>query len=390
MLNRFNRWRYPTVQTGRDLRLDFLRGYCIVIMIIDHVSLFPAWTIGLTGNTRLWVSAAEGFVLISGVVMGLVYPRLIVQRGWPWAIRHVTRRAAGLFALTVGGQILLNTGDFLLRALRGRPSDVPVDYVQLIHEAVFQSRMAPAYLSLLPLFILFMLWGLAVLYALSRGHWRWVLLGSIGLWYAARLDPELFTVIRTPFRFPSWQILFTAGLLGGYYRATIRAWWKRLPAGGWRSAGLIGVGIGLLLLSYQISYNGLWAGIDWLKVDGPVFLRIELGPGRVIAALWVFAACYELLTVCWRPLSRGLGWLVLPLGQHALTAFVIHSIAVYNIQRLPGWPFPDHDATLMGFIHLGIVIAVWGATLAVVHVRSRGWQRVAYARLIVWADSPRP
>jgi hypothetical protein len=304
MMNLFNRWRYPTALTGRDLRLDFLRGYCIVVMLIDHVSLFPAWTIGLTGNTRLWVSAAEGFVLISGVVMGLVYPRLIAQRGWPWMIRHVTRRAAGLFALTVVGQILFNTGDFLLRALRGRPSDVPADYLQLIHQAVFQSRMAPAYLSLLPLFILFMLWGLAVLYALSRGHWRWVLLGSIGLWYAARLDPVVFTVIRTPFRFPIWQILFTAGLLGGYYRAMIKAWWQRLPARGWRSAVLIGLGIGVLLLSYQISYNGLWADIDWLRVDGPVFLRTELGPGRVVrtahGVLAAVAPCAGLVIVAAR------------------------------------------------------------------------------------------
>jgi hypothetical protein len=41
-MNLFNRWRYPTVLAGRDLRLDLLRGYCIVVMIIDHVGLFPA------------------------------------------------------------------------------------------------------------------------------------------------------------------------------------------------------------------------------------------------------------------------------------------------------------------------------------------------------------
>jgi OpgC protein len=124
-----------------------------------------------------------------------------------------------------------------------------------------------------------------------------------------------------------------------------------------------------------------------LNVDGAWFGKSLLGPGRVIAALWVFAAGYELLTVCWRPFSRVLGWLLLPLGQHALTAFVLHSIAVYSVQRLPGWPFPDHDATVVGFIHLGIVLAVWGATLAVVHIRSRCSQpRVAQAKLIMQAD----
>jgi len=267
---------------------------------------------------------------------------------------------------------------------------VPVDYFQLLQEAVFQGRLAPANLALLPLFIAFMIWGLVLLYALSRGNWRWVVLGSIWLWYAARFDPTGFTVIPTPFRFSVWQILFTIGLIAGYYQAALRAWWRRLPARAWRSAALIGSGLGLLLLSYQVSYAGLWANIDWLNVDGPLFLRSALGPGRLIVALWVFAACYELITVCWQPLRRALGWLLLPLGQHALTAFIFHAVAVYSVARLPGWPFPDHDATVMGFAHLAIVLAVWGATLATVHIRSSWSQlRVARVKPIVRADSPR-
>jgi hypothetical protein len=384
MMNLFNRWHYPTALAGRDLRLDFLRGYCVVVMIIDHVGLFPAWTIGLTGNVRLWVSAAEGFVLISGAVMGMVYPRMIAQRGWPWAINHVTRRAAGLYVLTVVGQIIFNTGDFLLRVTRGHPANVPDDYFQLIQEAIFQSRMAPTYLWLLPLYILFMLWGLLVLYALSRGQWRWVLVASVGLYYAARLDPVAFTAVQTFFRFPVWQIIFTIGLLAGYYSGPLKNWWLRLPARAWRSAALIGSGLGLLLLGYQVSYHGVWADIEWLRFDAPLFQQPQLGLGRIVAALLVFAACFELLTVCWLPLRRVLGGLLLPLGQHALTAFLLHSIAVYCVQRLPGWPFPDHDYTAMGFIHLAIVLAVWAATLAVVHMRSR-WSQLRVARATLTA-----
>lgn len=385
MINHLSHWRYPIALTGRDLRLDFLRGYCVVVMIIDHVGLFPAWTIGLTGDIQLWVSAAEGFVLISGIVMGMVYPRLIVQRGWPWAIHHVTRRAAGLYALTVVGCILFNTGDFVLRATRGRPADVPTDYFQLIQEAVFQSHLAPIHFWLLPLFILFMLWGLVILYALSRGHGRWVLVASVGLYYAARLDPTSFTAIPTYFRFPIWQLLFTIGLLAGYYSARLKKWWHRLPAQVWRSAALIVSGLGLLLLSYRVSYAGLWADISWLSFDAPLFQQLQLGPGRILAALWVFAACYELLTWCWRPFQRLLGWLLQPLGQHALTAFVLHSFAVYCVQRLPGWPFRGHDPTLMGFIHLAIVLAIWAATLTSVRLRSH-WAQWRLTRTVAVAQ----
>jgi hypothetical protein len=279
-MNSLKQWRYPTGLVARDLRLDFLRGYCLVVMIIDHVGLFPAWTIGLTGGGRLWVTAAEGFILISGMVMGMMYPRLIAQRGWHWAIRHVARRAAGLFAITVIGQIIYNSGDFVLRATRGRPTGVPDNYFTLIEEAVFQSRMAPAHLALLPVFIFLMFWGLGVLYVLTQGRWRWALLGSIALWYAAQLNATMFTFVRTSFRLPSWQLLFTIGLLAGYYHVALRAWWRRLPAYHWRAALLIGSGIGLLLLSYQVSFHGLWADVDWLRIDGASVsgLSAEAGP----------------------------------------------------------------------------------------------------------------
>jgi hypothetical protein len=373
--SKFDRWRYAAPGQARDLRLDWLRGYCIVVMIIDHVGLFPAWTIGLTGGIRLWVSAAEGFLLIAGIVMGMLYPRWIAERGSQWTIRHVLRRAAALYALTVVGQIILNTGDFVLRLTRGRPTDVPTNYFELIKEAILQTRYAPAHLALLPLFTLVLIWGLVVLYALSRGHWRWVLLGSIGLWYIGRLlSPAAFPFLRTPFRFTIWQLLFTIGLFAGYYRAALRQWWTRLPWRPIRLVLLIGSAVGLLLLSYQVSFNGLWAQVDWLKADSLIFLRTQLGPGRVIAAVWVFAAGYELLSLCWRPLQRVLGWLMLPLGQHALTAFLFHSVTVYCVERLPGWPFIDHDPTVMGFIHVAIVLAIWGAALATVYVRTH-WTR---------------
>lgn len=224
-MNPVQRWRYPISSSRRDLRLDFLRGYCIVVMTIDHVGLFPAWTIGVTGNARLWVSAAEGFFLISGIVMGMVYQQWLIERGWHWSIKHAGRRAIQLYAIGAIGHLVMVTGDFVLRLVRNRPSNLPTDYLQLVQGAIFQTRLAPEALSLMPVYTLLIVWGLAALYGLHQGRWRWVLLGSFALWYAARLEPTAFIIFRTDFNFATWQCLFTIGLVAGYHRDELRRKW---------------------------------------------------------------------------------------------------------------------------------------------------------------------
>ena len=63
-------WRYPSAG-NRDLRLDLLRGYCVFAMAVDHLDA-PTYLYFLTGGNRFFTSAAEGFLFISGLVMGLV------------------------------------------------------------------------------------------------------------------------------------------------------------------------------------------------------------------------------------------------------------------------------------------------------------------------------
>ena len=56
----------------RIFELDLLRGFFVVIIIIDHLQLWPSPLRYLTGEGRLWVTAAEGFFLISGLLVGYI------------------------------------------------------------------------------------------------------------------------------------------------------------------------------------------------------------------------------------------------------------------------------------------------------------------------------
>lgn len=64
-------WRYAE-DGAWDSRFDLLRGFAVFAMVVDHIG-GASWADGLTGGNRFFVSAAEGFVFISGMVVGIVY-----------------------------------------------------------------------------------------------------------------------------------------------------------------------------------------------------------------------------------------------------------------------------------------------------------------------------
>src|SRR5438874_1921460 len=66
------RWAYRPGPGRRDARLDLLRGFAVFAMVVDHFG-GKSWLTLLTGGNEFLVSAAEGFVFLSGFVMGMVY-----------------------------------------------------------------------------------------------------------------------------------------------------------------------------------------------------------------------------------------------------------------------------------------------------------------------------
>jgi len=72
-------WTY-VAESSRDLRLDLLRGFCVFAMIADHVG-GDSYAHAITGAGEFFISAAEGFVFLSGFVMGMVYSGIVQKAG---------------------------------------------------------------------------------------------------------------------------------------------------------------------------------------------------------------------------------------------------------------------------------------------------------------------
>src|ERR1041384_2498895 len=89
-------WPQNAVVGHRDLRIDWLRGLAMTCVIINHskLSSLLSWF----SYERFWVvTAAEVFVVLSGVVLGMVYGRRLARDGWLTVIRGLSRRALTLY-----------------------------------------------------------------------------------------------------------------------------------------------------------------------------------------------------------------------------------------------------------------------------------------------------
>src|SRR2546425_4049307 len=97
-------WRYEATEEGhepRDLRVDLLRGFCVFVMIVDHVGGETSWLYAFTGGNRFVVSAAEGFLFLSGFSMGMVHHVVIRTKGLRAMAGKVLGRAWLLYTVTV-------------------------------------------------------------------------------------------------------------------------------------------------------------------------------------------------------------------------------------------------------------------------------------------------
>src|SRR4029453_15583376 len=123
------RWSYVCA-SDRDLRLDFLRGLCVLVIVIDHIAGDSPLRV-LTGGNRFATSAAEGFVFISGVVVGVVYLRMVQRASLGTAVLRLLERAWVLYLIAVGLTLLvLPVSERLgLGGAQGVPLGRPVELV---------------------------------------------------------------------------------------------------------------------------------------------------------------------------------------------------------------------------------------------------------------------
>ena len=355
---------------SRDARIDLFRGLAIVFVVVNHLGLASYLQIG-TQEFLGVVSGAELFVLLSGLVLGLVYRPKLVSGG----IGEVVIRTAGrswklyrtalvvvvlIFFLSLlpflNGQAVTTFADqgtgaagagatgrvYDLYAGADRLLTYPVDPRVVVDFLLL--RMGPWQFNVMGLYVVLLLVSPLVLWALGRRWWPWVLgvsavLYVVGYTTRVRLLPAQF---EDSFPLLVWQLLFVVGMVAGFHRREIIAWFST-RGGRIVLVAVIAVAVALMLFSWNNPYApapgdprlALLSDNTFRSIYTALFERTYLAPGRLLNVFVLVIAVYALLTTYWRPIAAVGGRFLIPLGQSTLYVFVMHVFFALTVASIP-------------------------------------------------------
>jgi hypothetical protein len=387
-----NAWRYEG--SKRDLRLDLLRGFAVIAMVADHIGGERSWLYAITGGDAFFVSAAEIFMFISGLLMGIIYAGVIARQGLGAALMKSLQRAWTLYLMTV--TLTLTLMALSAQLVLGWGSGVTdTTWTEFIVSVLTLHRTF--YLTdILLLYTLLVCTAAPVFVLLAHGQTCYVLVGSWGLWLLWQFAPQHAQIPwsiadNSVFNFPAWQVLFVTAMVIGYHRQRLEQYWARvsermvLGISGSFVAAVIAVYIAVLLPSSS----------PHVMFVEQLFGKVDLRIGRLLVFAGFFTFAFALVTHAWAPIRRALGWLLLPLGQDALSAYILHLFVVALAWKVRPLVFGTSQATPLEntvFQMVGIAF-IWAAIvlrpIALTHLHV--WLAKATALLAAgraYPDSP--
>src|SRR5690348_10363022 len=84
----------------RVVAIDYFRGICILVVVLNHSMVFSMPFAYLSGASMLWTSAAEVFLLLSGLTLGIVRGPKIKEDFWQ-LFKKMWQRAGGIYLLNI-------------------------------------------------------------------------------------------------------------------------------------------------------------------------------------------------------------------------------------------------------------------------------------------------
>lgn len=342
--------------------LDGFRGYFLMFMLVNHLTFQGGSLLAHINHAELgYVQDAQGFIFISGMIVGLYYSRGYQKDQHRDMDRKILLRAATLFRYSL----------FLLAIIAAFALTFPAterawgDLMPDLYESPFVTiaSMAallyqPTYLDILPQYILYLLASPLLIRWALKGHAPAVAIGSALLWLAVQfawhmplvagietlgqsIHPDFVT--RSYFNPLAWQVLFVGGLLIGCGLRTgaldVERWFGPQRSG----LALLALGFILVFMAYRFSIvfevipPALLERFDLLSNRQEfrlAYLLNFIALGYLVTWLLVSGAraSSAILRVIHRLLHMVFNARFLRfLGQHSLQVYAYHVVLAYGV-----------------------------------------------------------
>jgi hypothetical protein len=332
--------------TTRLLALDYLRGFFIIVIIADHLWRWPNIFESITGRGELWSSAAEGFVIISGLLIGYVRGYKDRQKPLAEVSKKVIKRGILLYVWMLITTLLLVGVSWMLD-FKGEIAYVPqpagewgtliistlrFDYVHTLTHFLY---LYAIFLVLSPLAI----W-------LLRNKKAWVL-GMISgvVWVIG---------IINAIEWMQWQLLFFLPAIVGFYLEPLLARYHKLSLISRRT-----IRFGSIIVTLVTAAIASFIILPTIPgtYENSLFGREPITLPTILTSFLWFGGLLSLFQLLLTYLKRWLGWLLQVFGERSLTAYILHIIPLVLCQLL----FAEStDFWLNSFLVTACILFTWG------------------------------
>lgn len=346
--------------------IDGMRGYFLVFMLINHLIFVGGyWMMEVNHRQFAFVEDAQGFVFLSGLLIGMVYARKMIKNGYERGRQLLFDRAFELYRYAMGTvmavlvvQLILPDAQRLWYNWLGTTNfDEPLRLA-----AIATFLLQPTFMDILPQYIVYMLFAPPLVWLCLRGKWAHVLAGSLIVWMAAQLGLQRFLTeplnalvmgpdeqgIRASFNMLGWQIVFFSAMVIGVLTAQNKIAWTRIFSPEKTMLPKVALVVCLFFLPlrivtawdllpqavldkfatmeiradfgpvYLLNFAAVATGLAWLLIAGPKHHNLWI---RKLAGIVTAVFTFRFLRL---------------LGRHSLQVYVWHVAIVYAVYYADG------------------------------------------------------
>jgi len=337
----------------RLVTLDLMRGYYVGVLAAIHLNYVPSLLGIVDGRGALLVSEAEGFFMISGLLVGMLRRRDLEKHGLRRMTLSSWKRGFQLYIVaipltllfTVIGRIAYDHGHTQFKVgLDHYSSPLKLIYNTLTFHYTY------GWADFLTYYVPMFLAAPLAVWLLSKRLWPLILvLAYAGFWLPSHYN----TTFYSPFL--QWGVYFFIGTAAGYHWNELRALMARFSPN-WAtiirvaliSATVLLYAFGVLLIyrPHLVSSDGLY---------NHMFQNNRLGLLRPFAAPISVAGTYLLIRRFEAPLSRTIGKVLIPFGRNSLYVYVAQSFVVFLVP----FAFGPHDFLLNSLFDATVIVLIW-------------------------------
>ena len=313
-------------KTNRLLTLDTLRGAMLVLLAFDH---YGGAVRNITYEPLGFVSAAEGFIFLAGLMLGFIYIKKMTENP-SLVIQKLLRRTFKIYLVYVA--VLLS----FLTVLHFAPNYavywqelLPLGFTDNTRTAMGALSVIyqTSYIGILALYVVFFLASPLFLWLFAKGYAKALLIVSALLYLIQPFGGDaLFSKVflYANYNYFTWNFLFVLGIYFGYryQKGALNLSFKPKYL-----VPVIVLVVSIFVLREMLRFDLLGSYARYVKL---AFTLPFLSPLRLLDFFLLSYLLVGLGRI--KPHWLRNSWLAF-LGQHSLYVFAFHAVVLYLV-----WP----------------------------------------------------